>query len=207
MAMKKIFVSATLLFFVSALFMQLTAQTSSNESWNKKTAKKWVKKMEWKNGLRLNPHETVNDVEFARQYHINKEYWDKAFAFLRDQDLKTIEKGRYPIDGENVFAIVTEDPSKNFDKTNWESHRKYIDLQSVIEGEEKIGVYPVSKAKVTKEYDETKDVANYSADGKLYSAKPGTFFLFFPSDAHRPNITPGGNLVVKKIVIKIKAAE
>jgi biofilm protein TabA len=205
--MKKIFILPIILIFISPLFMQLGAQTSSSEAWNKKNAKKWVKKMDWKNGLKLNPHETVNDVEFARQYHINKEYWDKAFAFLRDQDLKTIEKGRYPIDGENVCAIVTEDPSKNFDKTNWESHRKYIDLQSVIEGEEKIGVYPVSKARVTKEYDESKDIANYTADGKLYSAKPGTFFLFFPTDAHRPNITPGGNLVVKKIVIKIKAAE
>jgi biofilm protein TabA len=204
--MKKIFALSIILIFITPLFMQLGAQTSSNELWTKKSAKKWVKKMEWKNGLKLNPHETVNITEFARQYHLNKEYWDKAFAFLRDQDLKTLEKGRYPIDSENVFAIVTEDPSKNFDKTNWESHRKYIDLQSVIEGEEKIGVYPVSKARVTKEYDDTKDIANYSADGKLYSAKPGTFFLFFPSDAHRPNITPGGNLVVKKIVIKIKAA-
>ena len=204
--MKKTFALSAILIFICPLFMQLGAQTSSSEVWTKKSAKKWVKKMEWKNGLKLNPHETVNITEFARQYHLHKEYWDKAFAFLRDQDLKTLEKGRYPIDSENVFAIVTEDPSKNFDKTNWESHRKYIDLQSVIEGEEKIGVYPVSKARVTKEYDETKDIANYSADGKLYSAKPGTFFLFFPSDAHRPNITPGGNLVVKKIVIKIKAA-
>jgi beta-galactosidase beta subunit len=30
--------------------------------------------------------------------------------------------------------------------------------------------------------------------------------VFFPTEAHRPNITPGGNKVVKKTVIKIKAA-
>jgi YhcH/YjgK/YiaL family protein len=143
-------------------------------------------------------------VEFARQYHLNKEYWDKAFAFLKNQDLNKIAKGKYPIDGENVFASVTEDPSKDFDKTNWESHKKYIDLQYVINGQELIGVYPVSKSTVTKEYDDKKDAANYKADGKTYPATPGTFFLFFPGDAHRPNITPGGNKVVKKIVIKIK---
>ena len=129
----------------------------------------------------------------------------KAFAYLKNTDLNKIAKGKYPIDGDNVFASVTADSSKNFDKTNWESHRKYIDIQYVINGEEMIGVYPVSKATVTKEYDEKRDAANYSADGKLYSATPGTFFIFFPSDAHRPNITPGGNLVVKKIVIKVKA--
>jgi biofilm protein TabA len=70
-----------------------------------------------------------------------------------------------------------------------------------------MGVWPVAKAAVTKEYDEKKDVANYSGEGKFYIGTPGTFFLFFPTDVHRPNITPGGNKVVKKIVIKIKAAE
>ena len=144
--------------------------------------------------------------EFARQYHSNKAYWDKAFAYLKNTDLNKIAKGKYPIDRENVFASVTADSSKDFDKTNWESHRKYIDIQYVINGKEIIGLYPVSKATVTREYDEKRDAANYSAGGKLYPAKPGTFFIFFPSDAHRPNITPGGNKVVKKIVIKVKYA-
>ena len=202
--MKKLFLSA-LLFGGSFLFMTAVAQ-NTNE-WTKNKSKKWFKEKEWLGGLELKPHKTVDVQEFARQYHLNKSYWDKAFAFLKNTDLNKIAKGKYPIDGENVYASVTADSSKNFDKTNWESHRKYIDIQYVINGEEKIGVYPVSKATVTKEYDDKKDAANYSADGKLYSATPGTFFIFFPSDAHRPNITPGGNKVVKKIVIKVRVAE
>jgi YhcH/YjgK/YiaL family protein len=123
--------------------------------------------------------------------------------------LDNIARGIYPVDGDNVFVSVTADSSKDFDKTNWESHRKYIDIQYVIHGEELIGVYPIAKATITKEY-EKRDAANYKANykanGKLYSAIPGTFFIFFPSDAHRPNITPGGNKIVKKVVIKIRAA-
>jgi len=202
--MKKLFLSA-LYFGTSFLFMTAVAQ-NTNE-WTKNKSKKWFKEKEWLGRLELKPHKTVDVQEFARQYHLNKSYWDKAFAFFKNTDLNKIAKGKYPIDGENVYASVTADSSKNFDKTNWESHRKYIDIQYVINGEEKIGVYPVSKATVTKEYDDKKDAANYSADGKLYSATPGTFFIFFPSDAHRPNITPGGNKVVKKIVIKVRAAE
>ena len=167
----------------------------------------WYQKKEWLSGLQWQPHESVNKAVLAKQYQVNKTYWDKAFAFLKNNDLNKIAKGKYPIDGDNVFASVTTDSTKNFDKTNWESHRKYIDLQYVIEGEELIGVYPVSKATVTREYDEKRESANYSADGKAYSAKPGTFFLFFPSDAHRPNITPGGNKPDKKIVIKVRYAE
>jgi YhcH/YjgK/YiaL family protein len=202
--MKKLFLSA-LYFGTSFLFMTAVAQ-NTNE-WTKNKSKKWFKEKEWLGGLQLTPHKTIDVQEFARQYHLNQSYWDKAFAFLKNTDLNKIAKGKYPIDGENVYASVTADSSKNFDKTNWESHRKYIDIQYVINGEEKIGVYPVSKATVTKEYDDKKDAANYSADGKLYSATPGTFFIFFPSDAHRPNITPGGNKVVKKIVIKVRVAE
>jgi YhcH/YjgK/YiaL family protein len=204
--MRKRLIITMLLFITSSLLVHLIAQTTSGKTWTKHEAKKWFKQKAWLNGGQLTPHKSINQQEFARQYHLNKIYWDKAFAFLKEHNLQTIAPGKYPIDGDNVYATVTEDPSKNFDKTNWESHRKYIDLQCIITGEEKMGVWPVAKATVTKEYDEKKDVANYSAEGKFYVGTPGTFFIFFPSDAHRPNITPGGNKTVKKIVIKIRVA-
>jgi biofilm protein TabA len=185
--------------------MQLFAQNPTGE-WSKHKAKKWFKKKEWLGGLQLTPHSSVDVQQFAKQYHLNKIYWDKAFAYMKNNDLNSIAVGKYPIDGDNVFASVTEDATKDFDKTNWESHKKYIDIQYVILGEEKIGVYPVAKATVTKEYDEKKDAANYTAEGEIYNATPGTFFIFFPSDAHRPNITPGGNKKDKKIVIKVRYA-
>ena len=195
-----------ILIFVFAIPL-LTLQAQETSTWSKHKAKKWLAKKEWAGGLGLRTHPSVNVQEFARQYALNQSYWDAAFRFLKEHDLATIANGKYPVDGENVTASVTEDPSKDYEKTNWESHRKYIDLQYIISGEEIIGVYPSAKATVTKEYDEKKDVANYAAEGKLYHSIPGAFFLFFPSDAHRPNITPGGNKVVKKIVIKIRYRE
>ncbi len=187
------------------LFMQVAAQNTSGQ-WPKHKAKKWFNKKEWLGGARLSPHASINKKELARQYHLNKKYWDEAFAFLKNHNLDSLPKGKYPVDGDNVTASVTEDPSKDFEKTNWESHRKFIDIQCIISGEEKMGICPISKATVTKEYDDKKDVANYTADGKFYVGGKGTFFIFFPSDAHRPNITPGGNKVVKKIVIKVRVA-
>ena len=182
------------------------AQDTGKE-WSKKVVEKWFSKKQWLNGVPLQPHSSVNKEEFARQYHSNKIYWDKAFSFLKEHNLDSLPKGKYPIDADNVFVSVTEDPTKNFENTNWESHRKYVDIQCIISGEEKMGVFPVAKAEVTKQYDITKDVANYTASGNFFVAGPGTFFLFFPSDAHRPNITPGGNKVVKKVVIKVRAAQ
>jgi YhcH/YjgK/YiaL family protein len=201
----KILISTLVLF--SAFSFRVSAQNKTNKTMTKIEAEKWFKNQEWLAGLKLQPHQSINVQEFAQQYHLNKKYWDEAFAFIKSNDLEKMAPGKYPVDGDDVFATITEDSTKDFDKTNWESHRSYIDLQYVIAGEEKIGVCPVSKAIVTKEYDEKKDAANYSADGKIYDAKPGTFFLFFPSDAHRPGITPGGNQVDKKLVIKIKVAK
>jgi biofilm protein TabA len=194
---------------LSFIFLSLTLAAAGQQTntRTKKSAAKWMKSNEWKNGLTLDVHPSVNEVEFAEQYHKNQAEWDKAFAFMRDRDLSSLKPGKYAIDGDNVYAMITDAPSKTFEQSAWESHRKYIDLQYVIRGQEKIGVVPLSKATVSKPYDETKDFAHYTAEGEYYIAKPGTFFLFFPGDVHRPNIKVDGYDVVKKLVIKIRVAE
>jgi YhcH/YjgK/YiaL family protein len=208
--MKKLLLLSITLFVFSCLTTEILAQSASADTWSKHKAKKWFNKKEWLQGLAITPHKAIDKSEFARQYHANKNYWDKAFAFIKDHDMQTMAPGRYVVDSTdalNVYAIITEVPLKDFDKTMWESHRKYIDLQYVISGEEKMGKYPFTKLTVTNPYDEAKDLANYSGDGKIYTVPAGTFMIFFPANAHRPNITPGGNKVVRKIVVKVKVAE
>ena len=197
--------ACSLIFLGLILCMQLPAQ-STGVTFTKHAVNKWFNKKEWLGGANLKLHSSIDKKEFARQYHLNKTYWVKAFAFLKKHNLDSLPKGKYIIDGDNVTAAVTDTASKDFDKTTWELHRRYIDLQCIISGEEKMGVYPVAKSEVNKAYDDKRDVANYNAPGKFYVAGSRTFFLFFPSDAHRPNITPGGNKDVKKVVLKIWAA-
>ena len=200
--MKKFFLLGSLLFFFS--LSHLSAQSTKN-NWSSHKVKKWFKKKEWLNGLSATPHSSIDKAQFAKQYHLNPEAWNKAFAYLKNTDLKTLANGRHVIDGDNVYAIVTEAPTKDYEKTAFESHRKYIDHQYVITGEENMAKAPLSSVTVNKAYDEAADIAYYTGEGKIYTVPAGTFMLFFPTEAHRPNITPGGNKVVKKIVIKIKA--
>ena len=171
---------------------------------SKTTITKWVNKKDWANGLHLALHSSVNADSFYKAYHTNKKLWDAAFAFLKDHNLDEILPGKYPIVGEEVFASVTEAPSKNKEEVKWESHKNYIDLQYIIKGKEMIGIVDTSKATITKPY--TVDVINYDAEGTYYITEPGKFFLFFPNDAHRPVIKVKGYDVVKKIVIKIQVA-
>lgn len=203
--MKK-FVALLSLLLVFAIISNLSAQTSN--TWTKEEADKWFLGNKWLNGLKLNVHESVNRIEFAKQYHKNKAVWDKAFAFLRDSDLLNMAPGKHPIDGNNVYASVTEGPAKDFQNTKCETHVKYIDIQYVIKGKEKMGVSPAAEVATITPYDSTKDVAFHDCkESKFFEAVPGTFFIFFPSDAHRPGIKADGFDIVKKIVIKIRVVE
>jgi biofilm protein TabA len=200
--MKKQPITAVLLTVIIFLMMGSLAFAQKTQ-----TAAGWLKSKKWSNSIKLKLHPSVNTAEFYKQYHANKAVWDKAFLFTKENDLDTISVGKHIIDGDNAYASITEAPSKELDKASWESHQKYIDLQYVIRGKEQIAVVPIGMAKVTKPYDAAKDVANYTAEGTFYTANPGTFFLFFPEDVHRPNIKVAGFDVVKKMVIKIKVAK
>ncbi|HEY4155846.1 MAG TPA: YhcH/YjgK/YiaL family protein [Puia sp.] len=191
-------------FFAAFLIFSLGAR--SQKTMTRDQAIQWMKSGVWKHGLQKKPHASIDPQEFAEQYQRNPAIWDKAFAFLNRKDLDTLSPGNYPLDGDRVYGIVSVYDSKDMDKTKWESHRKYIDLQYVIKGKEKIGVAPVSKAKVTEPYDESKDIAHYESDGKYYLAQPGVFFLFFPQETHRPGIKVEGSVPVRKLVIKIRVA-
>jgi YhcH/YjgK/YiaL family protein len=179
-----------------------------NGDWTLNTASKWVEHNSWRKGMMLTLHPSTNLVEFARQYNKNPALWNAAFAYMKNNKLDTLSVGKHEIAGEMLFASVTDGPSKELEKANWESHKKYIDLQYVIRGKERIGVAPAAGALVTKQYDEAKDVMNYSiSEGLYYVAEPEMFFLFFPSDAHRPNIKVEGFDTVKKIVLKIRVQD
>jgi YhcH/YjgK/YiaL family protein len=158
------------------------------------------------NSLPIKPHPSIDLTEYKRQYNANRELWIKAFDYLRNNDLASLPVGRLKLAGDSVTVSVTNAPDKAFDSTKWESHQKFIDIQYIISGKEKMGVANASQAKVVKAYDEGRDVANYETEGQFYVADPSQFFIFFPQDAHRPSIkVEEGD--VKKIVIKVMAAK
>lgn len=166
-------------------------------------AQEWFQSRSYLNGLELVPHQSTDVAEFARQYAANKQQWDQAFAYLKNTNLNELAVGKHTLEGSDLYIAVSESENKELADARWESHRKAIDIQYVIDGAEQMGVTPISNAQVTIPYDEAKDVMFYEAEGPLYLAKPGTFFLFFPNDAHRPMVKAEGVWGSKKIVIKL----
>lgn len=182
-----------------------TQSQTTEKAWTDEEAAQWFEAGEWAKDLNFVPHSSVNKTEFARQYHKYKARWHAAFTYLRETDLTNVALGNYEIDGENVFAIIAENPKKDFDETKWESHRQYQDIQMVITGAEKMGIAEISSLNPTQNYDAETDLIFYTGDtGDFHTAEPGTFFIFFPQDGHRPDIKIEGIETDKKIVVKVK---
>lgn len=203
--MKSSFLPVLVWLFAVLLFLSCTASKQYNQEGA--YVKKWFEEKAWLNGLQLMPHKTINQQAFKKQYDANPLLWNKAFAYLKEANLAALRPGKHLIDGENVFALVTEGPAKSADAGKWEGHQQYIDIHYVISGKENIGLAPISSASVIAPYDDTKDIAFFRAEGTFYETDAETFFIVFPEDAHLPGIKVNGyNEPVKKIVIKVRKA-
>jgi YhcH/YjgK/YiaL family protein len=180
--------------------------SSDPSAWNSNKIDSWFEKGEWLNGWAVSPDSSVNRKEFVISYFKNKDRWDKAFTFLKTNDLSKLDIKRYDIDADDLYAPVSEYITKNEEDASFEAHQKYIDIQYVINGVEMMCIAPISQKKdILVPYDATKDVefmtvTQYSS----IKATPDRFFIFFPSDIHRPCVKVGENSKVRKIVIKVK---
>lgn len=154
----------------------------------------------------LKAHSSIDVEEFAKQYHAHKMWWDKAFAYLKNTDLANLAVGDHPIVDEDVFARVTEAPLKKLDSSKWEAHKNYADIHYAIKGREKIGIGLLSTAKLVDPYNSKRDISFYDGPGKYYIAQPGTYFIAFPHQIHRPGLEVNGPEVEKKVVIKVRTS-
>lgn len=145
-----------------------------------------------------------DQLKNAELYFPISERLIKAFEYLRSNDFTNIEPGRYDIDGDNIYAIVQEYDTKPMTSGRWEAHKKYIDVQYMVNGKEKMGYSHKNKMIVTHEYNPEKDALYLKGEGNFLTAEAGYFAVFFPSDMHMPCIAINLSTPVKKVVVKVR---
>ena len=127
-----------------------------------------------------------------------------ALKFLAETDFSEINLGRYELDGDNIFYMVQSydtDP----DKTISEAHRKYIDIQYMVEGEEIIGVADISSDKELTEAKEENDVWFYNCNTEPLTLSAGKYMVLYPNDLHCPGVATNGTaLNCRKVVVKVR---
>ena len=140
----------------------------------------------------------------------------KAFSFIQklqdsnSDEYKTLTNTKIDectkiVLDENCFVLFQSYITKNKVDCLYESHKKYIDIQYIFDGEEIMEVENVNNLEISKEYDENLDYAKYFQSNNASSLiiRKNELAIFYPNDVHMPCIKVDKNEKVIKAVFKI----
>lgn len=140
-------------------------------------------------------------IENLRKYDVVS---DNILEFLFNLSENT-PNGRYEID-ENTYANIEEYETKPIEKGLPEAHKRYIDIQILLSGTERLDFTNIEGLTIQKEYNEEKDIEFFDNPRLMNSVylQNGYFALLYPHDAHRPQMQAFEKPeLVKKVVVKI----
>jgi YhcH/YjgK/YiaL family protein len=127
----------------------------------------------------------------------------QALEYLRTHDMARVPLGRHEIDGGRLVALVQEYTTRPVRECAWEAHRKYIDVQLVVSGRERMGHGPRASLAVLQPYDADRDVALFEPGAAFVTIVPGSYAIFGPEDVHAPGgAVDDAPAPVRKVVMK-----
>lgn len=149
----------------------------------------------------------LDSIKYADRYANLNERLTKGLRFLSTHDFAGDLPGEHKIDGDELYYSVRIYETKPESELKWENHRKYIDIQCVLDGEETIAVTDLSSLAITKEYAPDSDVEflGGSIPGSKLQLRPGVFAVLFPGEGHKPGVMSEKIGTVKKVVFKVLA--
>ena len=128
---------------------------------------------------------------------------DKALDFLTPEFLENASTEKTLLDGENLFVTKFHLQTVPLEQTFFEAHKKYLDIQVVTRGCERVDIAHPDSLTLT---ENKGDFYGYTGQAEQsVILKPGNFLVVFPGDAHRLRIPverPGESFT--RVVFKIK---
>ena len=127
--------------------------------------------------------------------------FQRAFEFLSTTDFSQLTDGKYPFEDSESFVILSTDPGRGKAESPLEVHRQFIDIQFVLSGNEVMGWRNLGSCHlVGAPYKSEKDIGFYAdSPSSWIEVPPGSFAIFFPTDAHAPLAGQG---LVRKAIVK-----
>lgn len=117
--------------------------------------------------------------------------------FCAPSTSNALEPGVVEIDGKNIYAQIIDLTTREAAENRPEVHRRYIDIQFLAWGEEKIGIaIDTGNNKVSESLLEQRDIIFYhdSEHESFIEMIPGSYAIFFPQDVHRPKLYSANSL-------------
>ena len=129
----------------------------------------------------------IDTIENLGKYVALNPLFADVIEFLKKNDLRTMEEGKYPIKDKNLFLSVQVAKQRTKESAFIETHIEMVDIQIPISCAETYGYSPLC------------DLPEFEYD----TIKPGQFVIFFPQDGHAPCIIDEQE--IKKVIFKVKA--
>lgn len=128
-----------------------------------------------------------------------------ALEYLKANDFTAMETGVYEIQGKEIYAQVMDAVTRPYEEGRPEVHEKYVDVQFLASGREKLGFTPdTGNYEVDERFDERDLIFYKSVENEGFiEATPGCYSIFFPADVHRPGLISGESMTVRKVVVKV----
>jgi YhcH/YjgK/YiaL family protein len=114
---------------------------------------------------------------------------DAAIDYLLKNDITKLPDGKHPVVGaDTVIVQLSHSETKKSEDARFETHKKYIDIQMVLEGKETCYCLPLEGFEEDGAYITERDVSFYKnkEDACSLILEPGVFAVFFPQDVHKP---------------------
>ena len=125
---------------------------------------------------------------------------EKGIEAIKKQE--KLEVGRYEFDG--GFFMIQNGFTKPMEEGTFEAHRKYVDIQIVVEGSEDVAWADLSDLKEETAYNEEKDAARFTGvTDHIFHVTTGMCYVAFPHDGHKPVRHVKNQQTYTKIVMKL----
>ena len=149
--------------------------------------------------------EQAHTQKFERAFEYLEKLQDKnspEYKIIKNIELEQCEKIEL---NKNCFVLLQSYITKDKEDCFFESHRKYIDIQYMFEGEEIMEAENIENLTITSKYDEKLDFAKYtqSTDSSILRIRQNELAIFYQLDAHMPCIKIDKNKKIIKAVIKV----
>jgi len=130
----------------------------------------------------------LDDLRNANAYtHVHPGF-AAAFTMLQGKDVATLPAGKHEVDGDRLFLIINKEEGRDRSGAKLEAHRKYIDIQLVLSGDEEMGwSYITDCQQPVDAFNTERDVILFKdIPTAWFACPPGKFAIFMPEDAHAP---------------------
>ena len=146
----------------------------------------------------------IDRLEHAAEYESMVPGITAAYERIKElEQAGKLQDGKYELPGKDYFFVQSGE-TKSMDVGMFEAHRKFLDVQIILEGAEELAWEELTRLTTGTPYDEERDIEFLEGRKEHHLlVSEGMFYVVFPHDAHKPGSHTNQKYHFRKAVVKL----